>query len=117
MILVVFGDDFAADDWLRSSIFAVGQIYKNTRAIALADGSEILLRVIKDIHDAHDLAGMTFAAVIFDDSYKPPENWAACTEYLKARVRWPIRFPLTLVDNEDKAGRLPFQPGYKGPGQ
>jgi hypothetical protein len=29
----------------------------------------------------------------------------------------PIRMPLTLVDNEDNAGRIPGQPGYMGPGQ
>jgi hypothetical protein len=29
----------------------------------------------------------------------------------------PIRMPLTLVDNEDRAGRIPGQPGYMGPGQ
>jgi hypothetical protein len=28
-----------------------------------------------------------------------------------------IRMPLTLVDNEDRAGRIPGQPGYLGPGQ
>jgi hypothetical protein len=29
----------------------------------------------------------------------------------------PIRMPLTLVDNEDRDGRIPGQPGYMGPGQ
>jgi hypothetical protein len=28
-----------------------------------------------------------------------------------------VRMPLTLVDNEDRAGRIPGQPGYMGPGR